>query len=203
MNDLVLPLDSFEYEQKEILKFFNESYSDVLLKHKDQANHIGSFNIKQEFLEQSFPKLCNSIKKVVREDDTFFARFFITLPNSKGDIHIDTTKGSPTLYRNLTLNIPLTDCQGTFHEWYDTHQTPYTEFKHSALYWRNYDSGTLIDQYELTVPSILKVSIPHRIYNPLNTCRVILSVRTESDTFNLASDSTAKALQSEITLLRT
>lgn len=189
MNNLVLPLDSFKYEQKEILNFFNDSYANALLKHKEQANHIGSFNIKQEFLEYSFPVLCNSIRKVINEGDKFFARFFITLPNSKGDIHIDTAKGSSMLYRNLTLNIPLTNCQSTFHEWYDTHQTPYTEFKHSALYWRNYDSGTLIDRYELSVPSILKVSVPHRIYNPLNSFRVVLSVRTESDTFNQVSDS--------------
>jgi len=193
MNNFALPLVSFEYEQQEILNFFNESYAATLLKYKDQANHIGSNNIKQEFLEHSFPKLCNSIKKIVYTGDKFFARFFITLPNSKGDIHVDTIKGLDTLYRNLSLNIPLAECQGTYHEWYDTHQTPYTEFKDSALYWRNYDSGTLIDRYELTVPSILKVSVPHRIYNPLNSVRVILSVRTESDTFNLASDSSVEA----------
>ena len=185
MTDLAYPLVDFEYEKEEILNFFNLSYATALLRYKDVANHIGSFNVKQEFLENSFPKLCNSIKTVVNSDDVFFARFFITLPNSKGDIHIDTQKGTADVYRNLTLNVPLTDCRSTFHEWYNTKADPYTEFKHSALYWRNYEGGELIDQYELTVPTILKVSIPHRIYNPLNSFRIILSIRTESDTFKI------------------
>ena len=189
MNNLAIPLESFEYERDSILTFFNNSYANVLLQHREVANHIGSFNIKQEFLEQSFPKLCSSIKTTLVPNDIFFARFFVTLPNAKGDIHIDTKQGSPTLFRELTLNIPLIGCTGAYHEWYDTHDVPYTEFKHSALYWRNYNSGTLIDSYELTVPTILKVSVPHRIYNQLNSYRVVLSVRTESDKFNPAVES--------------
>lgn len=185
MIDLAHPIDNFEYEKEDILNFFNLSYASVLLKHRNLANHIGSFNVKQDFLEKSFPKLCSSVRQYVNNGDLFFARFFITLPNSKGDIHIDTQKGSPNIYRDLTLNIPLTDCRGTFHEWYNTFDDPYTEFKHSALYWRDYNSGQLIDQYELTVPTILKVSVPHRIYNPLDSYRIIISIRTESDTFKI------------------
>lgn len=185
MINLSHPLVDFEYEKEDILNFFNASYAPALLRFKDFANHIGSFNVKQEFLEQSFPKLCNSIRNVINSNDIFFARFFITLPNSKGDIHIDTQKGLPDVYRNLTLNVPLTDCRSTFHEWYNTKNDPYTEFKYSALYWRNYENGELIDRYELLVPTILKVSVPHRIYNPLDSFRVILSIRTESDTFKI------------------
>jgi hypothetical protein len=194
-NNLAVPLTTFKYEKESIEKFFNINFATALLQYKDLANHIGSLPLSQEFLEKEFPNLCNSVKTVIKEGDKFFARFFITLPNSKGDIHIDTTKGGRDHLRNWALNIPVSNCIGTFHEWYNTHQTPYTEFKHSALYWRNYDTGTLMDQYELTIPSILKVSVPHRIYNPLNSVRVILSIRTESDTFSPVSDSTAEALQ--------
>lgn len=184
MNDLAAPLDNFEYEREEIKSFFDNTYLSSLLKHKEQANHIGSFNIKQSFIENAFPKLNRSLKKYINIEDILFARFFITLPESKGDIHIDTQNGQESLYRNLTLNIPLTDCLGTYHEWYDTGTDSYNDFSHSALYWRNYDSGKLIDRYELVKPSILKVSVPHRIWNPLKTYRIILSIRTASDTFN-------------------
>lgn len=182
---LATPLTSFEYEKENIKLIFDHHYGTPLLQHQDIFPHIGSRPIDQQFLEKKFPKLCSSIKQVIKEGDKFFARFFVTVPNSKGDIHIDAINGNKDRFRNWALNIPISDCAGTFHEWYDTHQTPYTKFQYSALYWTNYNSGTLIDKHELTVPSILSVSTPHRIYNPLNSYRIVLSVRTESDVFNV------------------
>jgi|GEM_PF-5382703 len=184
-NILAIPLESFDYEKERIRVIFDNCYASGLLKYEKSSPHLGSLSIEQNKLEKIFPNLCNSIKQVTKEGDKFFARFFVTTPNSKGDIHIDTIRGNRDHLRQWALNIPISDCTGTFHEWYDTHETPYTEFQHSALYWTNYNSGTLIDQHELTVPSILSISVPHRIYNPLNSYRIVLSVRTESDTFNI------------------
>jgi len=182
---LATPLEFFEYEKESIRLIFDFRYAAALLQHQDKFSHIGSRPIDQQLLEKKFPKLCNSIKKITNEKDKFFARFFVTVPNSKGDIHIDTIEENKDHFRHWALNIPISNCEGTFHEWYDTHQTPYTKFQYSALYWTNYNSGTLIDKHELTVPSILNVSVPHRIYNPLNSYRIVLSVRTESDVFNV------------------
>ena len=182
---LATPLESFEYEKTRIKLLFDNYYAASMLQYKEHTPHIGSRSIEQHFLEKIFPRLCSSIKKITNKGDTFFARFFVTIPKSKGDIHIDTTKDEKDHFRHWALNIPISNCEGTFHEWYDTHQTPYTKFQYSALYWTNYNSGTLIDTHELTVPSILSVSTPHRIYNPLNSYRIVLSIRTESDVFNV------------------
>jgi hypothetical protein len=179
-NSLVHPLDSFEYEQADILQLFNEQYSS--LRQQQTPKHIGSKLIEQEFLEKNFPLLSNSIKQLIHNDDKFFGRFFLTLPRSKGDIHIDLRK-ERTLVRDWSLNIPIENCENTYQEWYDTHNDPYTELNYNAFFWRNNHSGTLIYKYELSVPTILKVSIPHRINNPLDTCRIVMAIRTESNTF--------------------
>ena len=184
-NTLATPLEFFDYEKESIKLLFDNHYAASMLQYKEHAPHVGSLSLNQELLEKTFPRLCNSIKKIINKGDTFFGRFFVTMPKSKGDIHIDTTKDGKDHFRYWTLNIPIANCAGTFHEWYDTHQTPYTVFEHYALYWKNYNSGTLIDKHELIAPSILSVSVPHRIYNPLNSYRIVLSVRTESDVFNV------------------
>ena len=183
-KSLATPLESFDYEKESIKLLFDNDYAAGFLQYKEHVPHVGFDSLKQELLENLFPRLCSSIKKIINEEDTFFARFFVTRPKSKGDIHIDTKNKTIDL-RKWSLNIPIANCVGTFHQWYYTNQTPWTVFENSALYWRNYDSGTLINQHELIVPSILRVSVPHRIYNPLNSYRIVLSVRTESDTFNI------------------
>ena len=183
---LATPLESFDYEKESIKLLFFNHYAASMLQYKKHVPHVGSVSLEQALLEKTVPRLCSSIKKIINKGDRFFSRFFITLPNSKGDIHIDTTEGGKDHLRHWALNIPIANCAGTFHEWYDTHQTPYTKFEYSALYWINYNSGTLIDSHELTVPSILCVSTPHRIYNHLNFYRIVLSVRTESDVFNVS-----------------
>lgn len=182
---LATPLESFDYEKESIKLLFDNHYAASMLQYKEYAPHVGSLSLEQSLLEKTFPRLCSSIKKITNKGDKFFARFFVTIPKSKGDIHIDTTKDGKDHPRHWALNIPISNCAGTFHEWYDTHQTPYTKFQYSALYWTNYNSGTLIDKHELIVPTILSVSVPHRIYNPLNSYRIVLSVRTESDVFNV------------------
>jgi hypothetical protein len=184
-NTLATPLEHFDYEKESIRLLFDNHYAASMLQYKEHVPHVGSLPLNQELLEKTFPRLCSSIKKITNKGDKFFARFFITIPKSKGSIHIDTANGVKDCFRNWALNIPIANCAGTFHEWYDMHQTPYTVFEHSALYWKNYSSGTLIDKHELTVASILSVSTPHRINNPLNSYRIVLSVRTESDVFNI------------------
>jgi hypothetical protein len=181
INSLAYPLDFFEYEQQELLNFFNDNFDP--LRHGSINKHRASTLLEQNFIEKNFPKLFNNVKQIITEDDVFFARFFLTLPKSKGDIHVDTRNAQKNLIREFSLNLPITNCHGTYHEWYDIHDHPYTEFAHSALFWRNYELGTLIQAYELTVPTILKVSIPHRINNPLDECRIAMAIRTKSNSF--------------------
>jgi hypothetical protein len=180
-ESLAYPLEFFQYEQADILQLFDEEHSS--LKQKRQFAHVGSPMIEQDFLEKNFPRLSKSIRELTDPNDEFFGRFFLTHPQRKGDVHIDTQKGQPNLFRDFSLNIPVANCQDTYHEWFYM-PDPHTEFYSSSLFWRNYDKGTLIGKYELNTPTILKVSIPHRINNPLDSYRIVLAIRTLSNNFN-------------------
>jgi hypothetical protein len=181
MTQLAFPLDSFEYEQAEIKQMFMKDWS--WIKHTHRPNHIASDLLPQDLIEKNFPVLTKNIEKFLHKDDVFVARFFATRPHSCGDVHIDMRK-ERTLVRDWSLNLPIENCDNTYHEWFDTHNIPHTESKHSALFWRNFTAGTLIHRHELNGPAIMKVSIPHRINNPLDTFRLILGIRTESNSFN-------------------
>ena len=177
---LVFPLDSFEYEQTEIKQMFLDDWD--WIKNTQKYNHMGSNFLSEDLIEKNFPILTKNIRKLMHEDDVFIARFFATRPHSCGDIHIDMRK-ERTLVRDWSLNLPIENCDNTYHEWFDTHNDPHTESKYNALFWRNYTAGTLIHRHELTGPAIVKVSIPHRINNPLDTFRLVLGIRTESNSF--------------------
>ena len=181
------PITNFEYEKADIKKIFEDKFLGSMLQPKDTGSHIGSVVLSRDFLENNFPKLSSSIKKFTYSEDNIFGRFFITLPNSKSGIHVDTQKGGKHHLRNLALNIPINGCQGTYHQWFNMGEAPCTDFKHSAFYWSGQPDGELIGQCELLVPTILRVSVPHRTFNPLNSYRIVLSIRTESDTFNTES----------------
>jgi hypothetical protein len=181
-KELFYPLDDFAYEQAKLKNLFYTRHPKVLI---PKFAHMASSKISQEFLQEFFPVLTASIKKILHFEDRFFGRFFATMPRSSGDIHVDLIKDTfPIIARNWTLNLPIENCSMTYHQWYDTGLDPYTEIFWKATIWRNYDKGRLIDQLELTKPTILKVSIPHRISNPGDLHRIILAIRTESDSFN-------------------
>jgi hypothetical protein len=179
-ESLAYPLEFFQYEHNDIKQMFYQEYS--WLFEKKQFAHLGGPVIEQEVLEKNFPILSNSIRHVIYDDDRFFGKFFLTHPRSIGDLHIDLRQDQKTI-RDWSLNIPIENCQDTYQEWYDTHDDPYTESAFYALFWRNYNSGTLIYKYELITPTILKVSIPHRINNPLNNYRIVMGIRTLNNRF--------------------
>jgi hypothetical protein len=185
MTDLIYPLDSFEYEQDKLDQWIRANYWHKLERAPLTAPHIGSEGIRQEILEQHFPILCSNIRKYVYDDVAFFGRAFFSRPISKGDPHIDFIGSSDTA-REWSLNIPVANCLKTYHEWFKIDEPGTKELHNYAVFWRGYqDEDGPVFKYELNVPTILKVSVPHRINNPLDSTRIILAIRTEDNRFRM------------------
>jgi hypothetical protein len=107
------------------------------------------------------------------------ARFFYTAPNSKLTAHVDGTDNVGHNYWaiNFPIDIPLT---GHYQEWYE-YKGEYQEHFHrsytESTLLKNPEDVKLIDSLILNRPYLVKVGIPHAVYNHSSNPRLILSIR--------------------------
>lgn len=123
------------------------------------------------------------------------ARFFYTAPGGKLDVHVDGTNKLGHYYWaiNFPVIVPETD---HYQEWYS----------YDGEYFHNYNTSytdstmltepkkiKLIDRLIINRPYLVKVGIPHAVYNNSEHPRLILSIRFYTDPSN-----TIKLIKSSI-----
>lgn len=107
---------------------------------------------------------------------------FVLGPNDVSPIHVD----GDHIY-TWSLNIPLTNCENTRTNFYQSNQTPIRKKSpNSNIEYSVFDpkSCTLLDSLQLNDAYIMNVSVPHRIYNPNSTQRTSICIRLKS-TFDI------------------
>jgi hypothetical protein len=109
------------------------------------------------------------------------ARFFYTAPNSNLAVHIDGTNklGHNYWAINFPIDVPLT---GHYQEWYEYKGEYIEHFNNSytdSTLLKNPDNIKRIDSLLLNRPYLVKVGIPHAVYNYSSDPRLILSIRFE------------------------
>lgn len=172
---------TFDYELPQLIKFYADNLSGDMFNlnnflNIEKFNHRGSGTLGQNFFSK-FPILESNIKKLFGKEN-YVGRFFATRPKSKGFIHIDMAHGE-LAPRYWSLNIPILNCHGNYHEWFITKGDPDLVSKEAnSWFWTDDTNMEPIDNLELVEPYITKVSIPHRINNPTDSVRVVFAVRT-------------------------
>lgn len=107
---------------------------------------------------------------------------FVLGPNTASPIHIDGD-----LEYTWSLNIPLTNCENTRTNFYQSNQTPTrkkspnSNIEYSVF---SPELCSLLGSVELNDAYLMNVSVPHRIYNPNPTQRTSICIRLKS-TFDI------------------
>lgn len=108
-------------------------------------------------------------------------RFFYTAPNSNLIVHVDGSNkvGHNYWAINFPISVPL---RGHYHEWYE-YKGEYVEYFNEtytdSTLLKNPEDVKLIDSLVLNRPYLVKVGVPHAVYNYSSDPRLILSVRFE------------------------
>lgn len=172
---------TIDYELPQLIKYYTDNLSGNMFNLNnfldiEKFNHRGSGTLGQNFFSK-FPILESSIKKLFGKEN-YVGRFFATRPKSKGFIHIDMAH-SELDPRHWSLNIPILNCHGSYHEWFSTKGDPDLVSKEAnSWFWTDDTDMEPIDSLELVEPYITNVSVPHRINNLTDSVRVVFAVRT-------------------------
>jgi hypothetical protein len=169
-----------DYEYDQIAKYYTAHISNSIFNIEqlsiDQFNHRGSSTLGKNFFKR-FPILESNLDNIFGKDN-YVGRFFATKPNSKGFVHIDMAHGELTP-RYWSLNIPIFNCQGNYHEWFTTvAESDLISKEFNSWFWTTDANVQLIDKLELDSPYFVSVSVPHRINNTTNEVRVVFAVRS-------------------------
>lgn len=124
------------------------------------------------------------------------ARFFYTKPGYELGPHVDGTGELGHYYWaiNFPVHVPK---DNHYHEWYSydgEYVQNYTETYTDSTLLKDPGKRKLIDQLILDKPYLVKVGIPHAVYNYADTVRLILSIRITNPefTFKLIKSSIAE-----------
>lgn len=107
------------------------------------------------------------------------ARFFYTKPKCDLGPHVDGTGELGHYYWaiNFPVHVPK---DNHYHEWYSydgEYVQNYTETYTDSTLLKDPARKKLIDRLVLDKPYLVKVGIPHAVYNHADTVRLILSIR--------------------------
>lgn len=124
------------------------------------------------------------------------ARFFYTKPGCELGPHVDGTGELGHYYWaiNFPVHVPI---DNHYHEWYSydgEYVQNYTESYTDSTLLKDPNRKKLIDRLILDKPYLVKVGIPHAVYNHSDTVRLILSIRITKPQFipNLIKSSIAE-----------
>ena len=180
-------IDSFNYCRNPLTDlYFSKVHNRILTETDEETKklrHFGTPAIGQNILEmfpKDFYKTCQKFFKIFGQDD-FFARFFVVAPYETGVVHMDTYADSYEI-RNWALNIPVYNTDQNYQEWgmIDYNKKIYNTSNPMYL-WKEEENFVVTESMVLDSPTLVKVSVPHRITNPTSKFRVILSLRSVSN----------------------
>ena len=183
---LFQPLSNFNYEKDKLANYYYDKFHTLMLYQSSSFGkeyaHRGTLPLTRIELGM-FPQLTASLDTFFKNETTrYFGRFFMTLPLSTGHIHVDMATDD-NIPRVWALNIPILNCTNNFMEWFNMGEIePSKKPKFKGWFWESGTEGQLIEKYELSTPSIVRVAIPHRINNPIDNYRIVLSIRTMNNT---------------------
>ena len=115
------------------------------------------------------------------------ARFFYTAPKGQLNVHIDGTNQNGHNYWaiNFPIHVPQTEHYQEWYEYKGEYKTNFSSNYTDSTILENPQDIKLIDRLVLDRPYLVKVGIPHAVYNFSSCPRLILSIRFESWAINL------------------
>lgn len=112
-------------------------------------------------------------------------------------IHLDA-KDDPeygeddtTFEPNFAINIPLENCEGSKTFWYefkDPNADNDAYYPYHGCGGFKHDSVNKIFEFELDKPAILRINVPHGVYNPHSQFRTVATFRFYNDISGLIED---------------
>lgn len=172
-------------------KFIDFEHIDSItkkLQHRWKAlldhNTIDTIPFSYNELDNLVPELTKQFKDNSLELD--IARAFVTPPNCSLPIHID---GSETVEKDLALNWPLYNTEKSYMNWYSIVDDQYRiksdsrYSSHTRVY--NKENCKLEESLILQKPALVKIGIPHDVFNFGQFNRIIVSFRFKPEPYQL------------------
>ena len=192
----------FDIEKINYVPFYINKWN-VIHKELSSKYHVPTDAVKEtgtavyDWTHENFGTLHTELQRKFSQlgIDVHRARFFYTKPGCSLGIHIDGTNKMGHHYWaiNFPVHVPPSN---HFQEWYS----------YDGKYIRNYNNAytdstlleepdrvKLIDSLVLDRPYLVKVGIPHAVFNKAETTRLILSIR-----FYTSAENTLKIIKSSI-----
>lgn len=121
----------------------------------------------------AIPEIQGLINKLNYGDNIINLAIVTMPPNSELPIHIDGGQCA------AALNIPLLNCAGTYTNWFssDSELKEYSHHGKGTYFGAEKESCTKIASVEMNSPHVIDIRTLHNASNPLDTCRVLLSIR--------------------------
>ena len=108
-------------------------------------------------------------------------------PNLVGNLHIDYR---PHDNNTLAINIPLINCKNAITEFWKSPESSSVEYTPSGVPYLSCgdrSTCTKIDEYRLVQPVLFNTSIPHSVNNYSDKPRIAISLRLETDPWDLVN----------------
>lgn len=199
MSKFYKRFENFFYDRKIIQKAYFDQIHPYVVKldtpEVKRFNHLATPGIGMDLIRkmdegifQNLKIIFDKISKTFNVPSGFAGGFFMVPPGLSGTIHIDTLKGIGNI-RQWAFNIPVYNTDNNYQEWFKLLAPCEPIWVNRAL-WFETDQVETIESITVDVPTMVKVDIPHRVTNPTDDYRVILSVRSEAN--NLTYDDVSK-----------
>jgi hypothetical protein len=149
-------------------------------------NHIPDNYKKLQLYVSADLKLMQKCKELVEAidsfhswDDVYTIGIIIAQPNSAHNIHTDS--GFPLVQNKYCFNIPIANTENTdtiFYKLKEGKKAQFTTQKHGDPYLK-YDEADVeeIERFVCIRPCFLNTQVPHKVLNPLNSVRALITVR--------------------------
>lgn len=127
----------------------------------------------------NLPEIQNIIKELNLESIATHVCIVTMPPNSELPIHVDGG------ISKAALNIPLLNCNGTYTRWFSSTQAPYEHVHHGGGTYLGVDRETCteVSRVEMDQPCVININEFHDAKNPLDTWRMLLSIRLQEYQF--------------------
>lgn len=170
--------------QQEVLA----SMPNILPNYKEKGQFT---SLAKDSTHNASPALVAYLKRIGLYD-RWQSVIYIVVNSTEQDawpIHID----EENRHRRIALNIPITNCEGSYTAWYETKAPNYNPEADPRTLSGNkrkvpvyYDTGTATEVYrkEASVPFFINAAVPHRPVPGELTPRVMLSLRFWPEIFD-------------------
>jgi hypothetical protein len=173
-KELDVPFETIRYQ---ILEHILACEPDIIHKSTYTFGDVDAFRANCPSIKWIFDALAKK-QNLNYWDNLSYVGICVLQPGATLRPHIDC---SPSM---VGVNIPLMNCEGTYTQFYRGWASAQWEIR-SGVNGISVTSEEVLEEFQLTKPTLFLPKVPHGVINPKDTVRLMVSLRFTEDPLDL------------------